>query len=122
MKKPRLEAFQKVCKAKMGNITKIAEAMNVTRRSVQNWIENDKRFADFHQDTIEGLVDQCESQLNILINGIPRIIDNRFEGWIERPDVACILFTLKTRGKQRGWVERQEIMNMDNNGFLDILK
>ena len=37
----------------------------------------------------------------------------RFAGWIERPSETAIIFTLKTRGKKRGYVERQEVTGAD---------
>lgn len=127
MKKPAIEAFKKVCKAKGGNITQIAEAFNVSRRTVHLWIEKDEKYRQAHEDMVESLVDLTEAQLFNMVRGIPNVIKDeegrdKFVGWHERPDVACILFTLKTKGKNRGYVERQEVMNMDGNNFADILK
>ena len=39
--------------------------------------------------------------------------EKRFAGWIERPSETAIIFTLKTRGKKRGYVERQEVTGAD---------
>ena len=41
---------------------------------------------------------------------------------IQEGNPAAIFFHLKTMGKKRGYVERQEVMNMDDNSFIEILK
>ena len=53
-----------------------------------------------------------------LVAGVPAIEkdengEKRFAGWIERPSETAIIFTLKTRGKKRGYVERQEVTGAD---------
>ena len=127
MKKPRIEIFEKLVRSKSGNLTSIAEAIGVTRRAVELWLEKDEKFKQIKVQFDESMLDLCETQTYNLIKGIPRIIKNAkgddvFDGWNQEPDRTLMIFMLKTKGKHRGWVERQEIMNMDNNGFLDILK
>ncbi|WP_370797608.1 hypothetical protein, partial [Alistipes putredinis] len=56
--------------------------------------------------------------LRKLVAGVPAIEkdengEKRFAGWIERPSETAIIFTLKTRGKKRGYVERQEVTGAD---------
>lgn len=127
MKKPRVDIFEQVCQAKSGNKSAIATALRCSRRQVDRWIAKDAKFQQVYEDADEALVDLSETQLWNLIRGIPKIEKDadgkdKFVGWIQKPDIAAIIWSLKTRGKDRGWVERQEIMNMDANNFIDILK
>jgi hypothetical protein len=34
-------------------------------------------------------------------------------GYTERPDTAAVIFTLKTRGRDRGYIERLDITSKD---------
>ena len=79
-----------------------------------NWCEEVSRFKQALEDSRERFVDLAESNLRKLVAGVPAIEkdengEKRFAGWIERPSETAIIFTLKTRGKKRGYVERQEV-------------
>lgn len=81
------------------------------------------QFASVFNEAREKLVDLSESRLFTLIQGVPKIeIDEngekRFAGWIEKPSETAIIFTLKTRGKKRGYVERQEITGANGENLL----
>lgn len=94
MKKPTLIRFQKILKAKAGNISETAKALNVSRRCVYDWLEDDLTFKQAYDDQLESLIDFAESKLLSSINN--------------GSDTATIFF-LKTKGKVRGYVEKSEI-------------
>ena len=89
------EKFLELLSKNAGNVSRACKAMNINRRTYYNWYENDKEPAfKFVVDEIqESLIDNAESQLQMLIN----------EG-----NPISILFFLKTKAKSRGYVERQE--------------
>ena len=114
-KKPEsVETFAKVANACGGILSDIAANFAVDRATVYNWCEEDPEFKQALEDSRERFIDLAESNLRKLVAGVPAIEkdengNNRFVGRIERPSETSIIFTLKTRGKKRGYVERQEV-------------
>lgn len=110
MKKPSAEKFRELCTQKGGNCSEIAKSLNCTRAAIYKWMDEDPEFKSIKSDVDESLVDLAETQLINLIKGVPKIDENnKFIGWQEKPDTIAILFTLKTKGKNRGYVEKTEI-------------
>ena len=117
-KKPKLDTFRKVANACGGILSDIAANLGVERSTIYTWCNDDEQFAQALEDSRERFVDLAESNLRKLVAGVPAIEkdengEKRFAGWIERPSEAAISFTLKTRGKKRGYVERQEVTGAD---------
>ena len=77
-----------------GNISESCESANIGRRTYYSWIEKDEDFKQDCEDATESLVDLVESKL----------IEN-----IKENDNTSIIFFLKTKGKKRGYIEKQEI-------------
>ena len=125
-KKPALEIFEQVANACGGVLSEIAANLNVSRATVYNWCKSDEGFAEAFEDSRERFIDLAESNLRKLVAGVPNIITDEsgnkvFDGWKERPSETSIIFTLKTRGKKRGYVERQEVdANVNMKGSIDI--
>lgn len=110
----------------MGNKTEIAKALKVTRKSLYEWIEKDVFLKEAIQQQEEANIDYAESKLFERIKGYEHKEDKIFqhEGkpvivpTIKHypPDPTSIIFFLKTKGKGRGYIERQEIdLNKDIN-------
>lgn len=124
--KPALEAFSKVANACGGIISDIAANFSVARSTVYNWCDEDPDFKQALDDSRERFLDLAESNLRKLVAGVPAIETNdkgekQFAGWIERPSETAIIFTLKTRGKKRGYVERQEVeADVNMKGSVNI--
>lgn len=76
-----------------GNITAVARALNVTRQTVYTHIKNNPDLEIALDDSRESMLDNAESMLYKHIS----------EG-----NVTALIFFLKTQGKSRGYVERQE--------------
>ena len=89
--------FEKVVavyKKSAGNLSLCAESLNIDRKTLDRWR---KRYPELHNmmcDVEEGLIDLCETKLMQQIN----------EG-----NLTAIIFFLKTKGKQRGYIEGQII-------------
>lgn len=126
MKKPKYILFRQVCEKKGGNITEIAKAFEVSRRCVQNWLAKNYRFKEAVDDTKSARIDLAESQALNMIKGVPKFEKDEkgndvFVGWKEKPSEAMIIFTLKTLGKDRGYIERIQTEEI-NNPFFELMK
>lgn len=122
-KKPSIEQFTHAANACGGILSDIAANFSVTRQTVYNWCEEDTEFKRALEDSRERFVDLAESNLRKLVAGVPAIEkdengEKRFAGWIERPSETAIIFTLKTRGKKRGYIERQEVTGADGADLI----
>ncbi|WP_300904696.1 hypothetical protein [uncultured Alistipes sp.] len=105
--KPSIEQFTHVANMCGGILSDIAANFGVTRQSVYNWCEADSEFKQALEDSRERFLDLAESNLRKLV-----------AGWVERPSETAIIFTLKTRGKKRGYVERQEVTGADGADLI----
>ena len=90
------EAFIIAYKENFGNITISCEAAGVGRGQYKSWCENDpefrKRLAEIEPEEI------------MLDFGEQKLMER-----IARGDTLATMFLLKTKGKRRGYVERQEV-------------
>ena len=83
-----------------GNVSFICKQIKIGRKTYYEWLSNDPGFAEDILALKEELVDFGESQLFALMND---------------KNPAAVIFFLKTQGKDRGYVERQE---MDHQGRI----
>ena len=107
----------------MGNKTEVAEALNVSRTALYNWIEGDSDLKEAIKAQEEANIDFTESKLFARIDGYehPDVHISNYQGMITEtplikhypPDPTSIIFFLKTRAKHRGYIERQEITGKD---------
>jgi len=98
-KKDFLEAYE----LSLANISSACKRLAISRQTYYNWLE-DSDFALAVSNIQEGLLDFAESML------LKKIKDG---GTTE------LIFFLKTKGKARGYVERQEIAGANGNK-LDV--
>ena len=96
----------KIFEKKGANVSVTCEAANIGRRTFYYWRENDKDFDAACKDIEEALVDFAESMLIEKING---------------KDLTAIIFYLKTKGKDRGYVERTE-QDVKMNPFIEAMQ
>lgn len=78
----------------MGNITLACRAVGIKRQTYYNWIEKDEDFRKACDSINEESIDFVENKL------FSRINDN---------DTTAIIFYLKTKGRSRGYIEKQEM-------------
>ena len=76
------------------NINISCKAADITRRCFYYWLDDDKDFAEKVEDAKQGLIDFAESKLVEMMKG---------------GNPTALIFFLKCKGKDRGWIERQEI-------------
>ncbi len=89
-----LEEFSK----KANNVSATCKAIGIERPTFYNWLKNDVDFRLKVENAEEGDIDMAESALKKQILG---------------GNITAIIFYLKTKGKSRGYVERQEITGKD---------
>ncbi len=92
-KKAMLEALR----ASLGVVTPALEKAGVGRKTYYQWLQDDPEFKAETMDFEEVALDYSESRLHKLIRE-------------ENP--TAIIFHLKTKGKKRGYIERQEVEAM----------
>ncbi len=80
------------------NIGKSCELIGITRRAFDLWIVEDQDFSDRVHDIRERKIDALESAL--------------FER-VKAGDTTAIIFSLKTIGKQRGYIEGERVKVAD---------
>lgn len=86
-----------------GNISAVARRLGVCRQTVYNYIERHPSVKDALVEARETMLDNAESVLyRAVLNG---------EAW-------AVCFFLKTQGKSRGYVERQEVTGADGGPFV----
>lgn len=77
-----------------GHIANACQVVGVTRQTYYNWKKEDEAFRDAVTENEEAVIDLVENKL----------MQNILQG-----DVTSIIFYLKTKGRNRGYQEKQEI-------------
>lgn len=90
----------------MGNVSAAAKILGCSRQTVHSRINTVPRIKEAHEEFRQKAIDNAESALqSAVLNG---------EAW-------AVCFTLKTIGKSRGYVERQELEHFGRNeGAIEI--
>jgi len=78
----------------LGIVTTACKAVGISRQTHYNWLQEDEAYNDAVRSIDDIALDFAESQLHKQIK----------EG-----EVSSTIFYLKTKGKRRGYIERQEI-------------
>ena len=97
-KKTFIEAWIKT----FGNVTQSCEMTGIHRSTYYLWLKEDENFVNVieGEEVQERFIDFLESKLAKKIN------DN---------DTTALIFALKTKGKKRGYIEKTEQENTNNN-------
>ena len=77
----------------LGNVSKACELINIHRSTFYDYYNNDLEFKE---------------QIDDIKNYALDFVEDKLIGKIKEGDIVAILFYLKTQGKKRGYVERQE--------------
>lgn len=93
-KKAFIDAYTKT----FGNVTMSCNKVGIARSTYYNWFNNDEDFRKKIED-----IEPKELFLDFVTS---KLVEQ-----ISTGDKTSIIFALKTIGKERGWVERQEIQH-----------
>lgn len=105
-KKSRLKVFEVAAaldNAK-GNISAAARSFGIARQTLYTFIEKNPTLKAALEDARESLLDSAESKLGEAI---------------EKGEAWAVCFALKTIGKGRGYVEKQEV---EHSGGVSIVR
>lgn len=97
-KKPTVDELKKRIEETKGNVAAVARSLGVSRTAVYNWVDASAGCRQALYEARETMLDNAESVLykKVLEGSTPEL-----------------LFFLKTQGKSRGYVERQEHTGAD---------
>ena len=93
----------------LGVVTSACKIVGINRSTFYRWLEDDAEFKRDVNDISNIALDFAESKLH------EQIRDN---------NTTATIFYLKTKGKKRGYIERQEITGADgipNNFKIEII-
>ena len=104
MKKPERSVIEKAIVKAFGNLSAASKSLGVDRVSLYKWIEQD----GLEQAVIEGRNSRID------------FVEGKLDQKIDSGDTTAIIFFLKTQGKSRGYVERQEITGADGKKIFEV--
>lgn len=103
---PRKRAMLKALEANLGNITGACEAVGINRWTYYEWLKNDPQFKQECETIPERIKDFVESSLLLQIKDkIP----------------SSTIFFLKTKAKDRGYIEDNVVTNNINGGGFKLI-
>jgi predicted transcriptional regulator len=103
------ESLLKALEQSLGVVTAACKKASIPRSTYYKWLNEDEAFAKQVRDIENVALDFAETQLH------KQISEN---------STAATIFYLKTKGKKRGYIERQEITGADgipNNFQIEII-
>lgn len=87
-----------------GNLTQASKSLKCDRRTLYGWIEQEC-LQDTVQEGRDQLLDEAENQ------GAKKIKEG---------DTSFLIFFLKTQGRSRGYVERQDVNHSGNMNISGV--
>lgn len=112
-------------KKHLGRVTRACEDVDIVRQTHYNWFKDDSEYRSLVEEIDEAAIDHVESKLFEKIDGIQ--IQKGFDDegnpivYDVPPSDTAIIFYLKTKGKKRGYVERNEITGGDGGPIQIVL-
>ena len=103
------KALIKAMRKNLGNITASCKAVDVNRSTYYDYYNSDEDFKAECDECENIAIDSVETQLHKqILDGIP----------------SSTIFFLKTKGKKRGYIEKQEIEHSGGiqGGFAEAIK
>lgn len=98
-----MEKVREQVLAMRGNLAAVARAFGVSRQAVWKFVQEHDSLKETAAEARETMLDNAESSLQrAVISG---------EAW-------AVCFYLKTQGKARGYVERQEVTGKDGEAVV----
>jgi hypothetical protein len=98
------QAMIKALEDALGVVTTAARKVGIDRKTHYNWLSDDEDYKRAVDDISDVALDFAESQLH---------------KQIQSGEVSSTIFYLKTKGKKRGYVERQEV---EHGGGVSLMR
>lgn len=99
------ELMIQAMKSSLGNISGSTDQVGINRNTHYNWMKDDPQYAQDIKDCLERSIDFAEASL----------MKNIQDG-----NTTATIFYLKTKGKNRGYIERQEITGADGARMFEV--
>jgi hypothetical protein len=119
-KKKLLQALEQ----HLGNVSKACKSINQSRSQHYVWLDEDPKYEKAVKALEEAQIDFVEDKLFQKINGVQKIVkgpDGKDMAVYETPpDTTACIFYLKTKGKNRGYIERMEVENKNVDEFSNL--
>jgi len=100
-KKAMIEALEK----SLGIVTTACKSVGISRETHYRWLREDEEYRKQVEDISDVALDFAESQLH---------------KQIQNGEVSSTIFYLKTKGKKRGYIEKQE-MDLNHSGGVQLI-
>lgn len=97
----------KLILSKRGNVSAVARSYRVSRKAIMDWIEEDPEAQRALKDARETALDDGEDALGKAVK--------KGEPW-------AVCFLLKTQGKERGYIERNEVTGKDGDSIKIVVQ
>ena len=118
------KAMLTALKENYGRVTRSCEAVDIARQTHYNWLKDDPEYKEAVEAIDEAAIDHVESKLFERIDGVTvsKGVNEVGEAIVYDvpPSDTAIIFYLKTKGKKRGYIERQEITGADGPVVIKI--
>jgi len=119
-KKAMLAALEK----HYGIVTYAAKEIDIDRVTHYRWLDTDPEYKKAVEDIDNVALDHTESKLHQLIEGVWMETKPDKEGetivYQVPPNVSAVIYHLKTRGKKRGYVEKEPEKEDTENSPITI--
>ena len=106
-KRAMLEALEKC----YGIVTKACKMIDLGRQTHYDWLEQDADYRKAVEELDNVALDHSEDKLHQLIEGVWCLgkpdEDGEAQIYQVPPNVSAVIFHLKTRGKKRGYIEKE---------------
>jgi hypothetical protein len=95
LKKNMIEALEK----SLGIVTTACKMVGMSRETHYRWLREDEEY----KEAVDGIADLTLD-----------FVESNLHKQIEKGEVSSTIFYLKTKGKKRGYIEKQEIEHSGN--------
>jgi len=120
LKKAMVQALEK----SLGIVTTASLQVGISRKTHYQWLKEDEEYKEAVEDLSNAALDYAESKLFEKISGVEvqSGYDKNGEPIIysQPPSDTAIIFFLKTKGKKRGYIERQELTGVEGKDLIPV--
>jgi len=101
-----------------GIVTSACKSLGLARATFYKWCNDDPEFKASVEEISETAIDFVESKLMEKINGVQ--VMGKDDVYDLAPSDTAIIFYLKTKGKKRGYVEKNIIDHTSSDGSFSL--